>query len=179
MPEVKSTLIRSKEEKEEEERRRKANLGELKLRLKEISYYLRRKRFDAEAKEDPILILQQLGVISLTGFHLGLAQGSWGSNGPDDKSEYKPPIIDFVDMGGKPHSYSDIKTWVNWQAIHPLLQMAHEQLQAKIERLQGKTSLHDEPSVLIGKEEREETEGEKFWRELNEALNKEKGRSRG
>jgi len=120
---------------EEEKKQRNIELGKLKVRIKGINYYLRRKRFDAESKEDPIIILQQLGVISLTGFHLGLAQGSWGSNRIGDKTEYKPPIRDFVDMSGKPHSYSEIKMWENWQATYPLLQMAHEQLQTAVKRL--------------------------------------------
>ena len=139
MPQVESTLIRIKAKKEEEERQRKANIAKLKLRLKEIGRYLHRKRFNAEAKEDPILILQQLGVISPTGFHQGLAKGDWRVNWLYGRFEYKPPIINFVDMVGKPHSYSDIKTWVNWQAIYPLLQMAHEQLQAQVNRLENKT----------------------------------------
>jgi len=139
MPQVESTLIRIKEKEQEEDRQRKANLVKIKLRLKEIGHYLRRKRFDEATKEDPILILQQLGVISATGFPLGLAKGNWRSNGPYGKSKYKPPIEDFVDMVGKPHRYSGIKMWVNWQAIYPLLQMAHEQLQAEVKRLESKT----------------------------------------
>jgi predicted transcriptional regulator len=139
MPLLETNLAEIKKKKEEEKRQRNIELGKLKDRLKGISYYLRRKRFDAEAKEDPILILQQLGVISLTGFHLGPVQGSYESNGLDGKTEYKPPIRDFVDMGGKPHSHSEIKMWVNWQALYPLLQMAHEQLQAAVKRLESKT----------------------------------------
>ena len=139
MPSLETNLAEIQKKKEEEKRQRNIELGKLKARLKGISYYLRRKRFDAEAKEDPILILQQLGVISLTGFHLGSVQGSWESNGLDGKTEYKPPIRDFVDMGGKPHSHSEIKMWVNWQAIYPLLQMAHEQLQIAVKRLESKT----------------------------------------
>jgi hypothetical protein len=135
MPSLERKLAQIQMKKEEERKQRNIELGKLKAMLKRISYYLRRKRFDAEAKEDPILILQQLGVISLTGFHLGLTQGSWESNGLDGKTEYKPPIRDFVDMGGKPHSYSEIKMWVNWQAIYPLLLMAHEQLQTAVKRL--------------------------------------------
>jgi hypothetical protein len=139
MPLLETNLAEIKKKKEEEKRQRNIELGKLKARLNGINYYLRRKRFDAEAKEDPILILQQLGVISLTGFHLGSVQGSWESNGLDGKTEYKPPIRDFVDMGGKPHSHSEIKMWVNWQAIYPLLQMAHEQLQTAVKRLESKT----------------------------------------
>ncbi len=139
MPRLEATLIRIKEKKGEEERQQKANIAKLKLRLKEISRYLHRKRFNGEAKEDPILILQQLGVISPTGFHQGLAKGNWVSNWPYGKFRYKPPIKDFVDMVGRRHSYSDIKSWENWQAIYPLLQMAQEQLQAEVKRLESKT----------------------------------------
>ena len=139
MPLLETNLAEIKKKKEEEKRQRNIELGKLKARLNGISYYLRRKRFDAEAKEDPIVILQQLKVISPTGFYLGPVQGSWESNGLDGKTEYKPPIRDFVDMGGKPHSHSEIKMWVNWQAIYPLLQMAHEQLQAAVKRLESKT----------------------------------------
>ena len=139
MPLLETNLAEIKKKKEEEKRQRNIELGKLKARLNGISYYLRRKRFDAEAKEDPIVILQQLKVISPTGFYLGPVQGSWESNGLDGKTEYKPPIRDFVDMGGKPHSHSEIKVWVNWQAIYPLLQMAHEQLQAAVKRLESKT----------------------------------------
>lgn len=139
MPRVESTLTGIKQRKEEEERQRHADLANLKFRLKEVGHYLRRKRFDEATKEDPILILQQLGVISPTGFHQGLAKGDWRANGPYGRFEYKPPIKDFVDMVGKPHRYSDIKMWVNWQAIYPLLQMAHEQLQAEVKRLESKT----------------------------------------
>ena len=53
-----------------------------------------------------------------------------------------------------------------------------DKIDSKIGKIEGKTSLHDEPSALIGKEECAETEGEKFWRELNEALKKEHGSSR-
>jgi len=139
MPLLETNLAEIKKKKEEEKRQRNIELGKLKARLNGISYYLRRKRFDAEAKEDPIVILQQLKVISPTGFYLGPVQGSWESNGLDGKTEYKPPIRDFVDMGGKPHSHSEIKMWVNWQAIYPLLQMAHEQLQTAVKRLESKT----------------------------------------
>ena len=139
MPQVEATLIQIKEKKEGEERQRKANISKLKLRLKEISHYLRRKRFDEATKEDPILILQQLGVISPTGFHQRLAKGHWRANWPYGRFEYKPPIEDFVDMVGKRHRYSDIKSWVNWQAIYPLLQMAQEQLQAEVKRTKSKT----------------------------------------
>jgi hypothetical protein len=139
MPLLETNLAEIKKKKEEEKRQRNIELGKLKARLNGISYYLRRKRFDAEAKEDPIVILQQLKVISPTGFYLGPVQGSWESNGLDGKTEYKPPIRDFVDMGGKPRSHSEIKMWVNWQAIYPLLQMAHEQLQAAVKRLESKT----------------------------------------
>ena len=139
MSSLERELAEIQKKKEEEKKQRNIELGRLKAKLKEISYYLRRKRFDAAAKEDPIVILQQLGVISPTGFYLGPVQGSWESNGLDGKTEYKPPIRDFVDMGGKPHSYSEIKMWVNWQAIYPLLQMAHEQLQAAVKRLESKT----------------------------------------
>jgi hypothetical protein len=139
MWEVKSMLAEIQMKKEEEQKQRNIEIAKLKARLKRISYYLQRKRFDAAAKEDPIVILQQLGVISPTGFYLWPAQGSWESNGLDGKTEYKPPIRDFVDMGGKPHSYSEIKMWVNWQAIYPLLQMAHEQLQTAVKRLESKT----------------------------------------
>jgi predicted transcriptional regulator len=139
MPRIETTLAEIKKKKEEEKKQRNIELGKLKARLKGISYYLRRKRFDAEAKEDPIVILQQLKVISPTGFYLGPVQGSWESNGLDGKTEYKPPIRDFVDMGGKPHSHSEIKMWLNWQAIYPLLQMAHEPLQAAVNRLESKT----------------------------------------
>jgi 23S rRNA pseudoU1915 N3-methylase RlmH len=135
MSSLERELAEIQKKKEEEKKQRNIELGRLKAKLKEISYYLRRKRFDAAAKEDPIVILQQLGVISPTGFYLWPAQGSWESNGLDGKTEYKPPIRDFVDMSGKPHSYSDIKMWVNWQAIYPLLQMVHEQLQAEVKRL--------------------------------------------
>jgi hypothetical protein len=136
---LETNLAEIKKKKEEEKRQRNIELGKLKARLNGISYYLRRKRFDAEAKEDPIVILQQLKVILPTGFYLGPVQGSWESNGLDGKTEYKPPIRDFVDMGGKPHSHSEIKVWVNWQAIYPLLQMAHEQLQTAVKRLESKT----------------------------------------
>ena len=139
MPQVESTLIRIKEKKEEEERQRKANIAKLKLRLKEVCHYLRRKRFNAEAKEDPFLILQELGIISPTGSYQRPAKGDWVSNWPYGKFQYKPPIRDFVDMVGKTHSYSDIKSWVNWQAIYPLLQMAQEQLQAEVKILESKT----------------------------------------
>jgi len=140
MPQVEATLVGIKKRKEEEERQWHADLGNLKVRLKEIGYYLRRKRFDAAAKEDPILILQELRVISPMGFHYqGPAKGVWESNGLSGKFEYKPPIKDFVDMVGKTHSYSDIKGWVSWQAIHPLLRMAQEQLQAEVKRLESKT----------------------------------------
>ena len=139
MPGVESTLIQIKEKKEEEERQRKANLDKLKLRLKEVGHYLRRKRFDTETKEDPVLILQQLGMISPRGFPLGLAKGDWGANGPHGRFEYKPPIRDFVDMVGKPYRYSDIKTWVNWQSIYPLLETAQERLQAEVKKLESKT----------------------------------------
>ena len=139
MPLLETNLAEIKKKKEEEKRQRNIELGKLKARLNGISYYLRRKRFDAEAKEDPIVILQQLKVISPTGFYLGPVQGSWESNGLDGKTEYKPPIRDFVDMGGKPRSHSEIKMWVNWQAIYPLLQMAHEQLQTAVKRLESKT----------------------------------------
>jgi hypothetical protein len=136
---LETNLAEIKKKKEEEKRQRNIELGKLKARLTEINYYLRRKRFDAAAKEDPILILQQLKVISPTGFYLGPVQGSWESNGLDGKTEYKPPIRDFVDMGGKPHSHSEIKMWVNWQVLYPLLQMAYEQLQTAVKRLESKT----------------------------------------
>ncbi len=139
MPRLEATLTGIKERKEEEERQRKADIAKLKLRLKEISHYLRRKRFDEATKEDPILILQELGVISPAEFHYGLAKGDWRANRPYLILQYKPPITDFVDMVGKPHSYLDIKSWVNWQAIYPLLQLAQEQLQAEVERLESKT----------------------------------------
>ena len=109
MPQVVATLVGIKKRKEEEERQWHADLGNLKVRLKEIGYYLRRKRFDTAAKEDPILILQELRVISPMGFHYqGPAKGVWESNGLSGKFEYKPPIKDFVDMVGKTHSYSYI-----------------------------------------------------------------------
>ena len=133
------TLIRIREKEEEEERQLKANINKLKFRLKEIGRYLHRKRFNEATKEDPILILQQLGVISPTRFHQGLAKGNWVSNWPYGKFQYKPPIRDFVDMVGRRHSYSDIKRWVNWQAIYPLLQMAQEQLQSEVKRTKSKT----------------------------------------
>ncbi len=140
MPQVEATLVGIKKRKEEDERQRHADLANMKFRLKEIGRYLHRKRFNAEAKEDPILILQELRVISPIGFHYqGPAKGVWESNGLSGKSEYKPPIKVFVDMVGKTHSYSDIKSWVNWQAIYPLLQMAQEQLQAEAKRLKSKT----------------------------------------
>jgi len=140
MSRLEATLTGIKEKKEEAERQRNVNLGKLKGRLKEIGYYLRRKRFDAAAKEDPILILQELRVISPTGFYYqGPAKGVWELNGLSGKFEYKPPIKDFVDMVGKPHSYSDIKRWVSWQAIHPLLQMAQEHLQEEVKRTKSKT----------------------------------------
>ncbi len=139
MPRLEATLIRIKEKKEEEERQRKANIAKLKIRLKEVGHYLRRKRFDEATREDPILILQQLGVISPTGFYQRPTKGNWVSNWPYGKFRYKPPIKDFVDMVGKLHSYSDIKSWVNWQAIYPLLQMAQEQLQAEVRRTKSKT----------------------------------------
>ncbi len=139
MPQVETTLVGIKKRKEEEERQRHADLANLKFRIKEIGRYLHRKRFNAEAKEDPILILQELGVISPTGFHQGLAKGDWRANWPYGKFQYKPPIRDFVDMVGRRHSYSDIKSWVNWQAIYPLLQMSQEQLQAEVKRTKSKT----------------------------------------
>jgi hypothetical protein len=138
MPQVETTLAEIKKKKEEEKRQRSIELGKLKFRLKEVAHYLRRTRFYAATKEDPVLILQQLRVISPTGFGQIPAKGSWESNWLPGKLEYKPPIRDFVDMGGKPHSYSEIKMWVNWQAIYPLLQMAHGQLQAAIKKLEDK-----------------------------------------
>ena len=104
MPRLEATLTGIKERKEEEERQRKANIAKLKFRLKEIGRYLHRKRFNAEAKEDPILILQQLGVISPTGSYQRPAKGNWVSNWPYGKFQYKPPIKDFVDIVGKRHS---------------------------------------------------------------------------
>jgi len=139
MPQVEATLVGIKQRKEEEERQRHADLANLKFRLREIGRYLRRKRFNAEAKEDPVLILQELGVISPTGLPQGPAKGEWGSSGLSGKFEYKWPMKDFVDMIGRRHSYSDIKSWVNWQAIYPLLQMAQEQLQAEVKRTKSKT----------------------------------------
>jgi len=139
MPRLEATLVGIKQRKEEEERQRHADLVNLKFRLKEIGRYLRRKRFDAAAKEDPFLILQELGIISPTGSYQRPAKGVWVSNWPYGKFQYKPPIRDFVDMVGRRHSYSDIKSWVNWQAIYPLLQMAQEQLQAEVKRLEIKT----------------------------------------
>ena len=138
MQRLEATLTGIKERKEMEERQRHANIAKLKFRLKEIGRYLHRKRFNAEVKEDPFLILQELGIISPTGFHQGLAKGVWVSNWPYGKFQYKPPVRDFVDMVGKPHSYSDIKSWVNWQAIYPLLRIAQEQLQAEIKRTKSK-----------------------------------------
>ena len=140
MPRLEATLTGIIERKEEEERQRNAKLSKLKVRLNKIGYYLRRKRFDAAAKEDPILILQELGVISPTGFHQGSAKGEWGSSGLSGKFEYKPPVKDFVDIAGKTHYYSDIKTWASWEAAHPLLRIVQERLQAEIERTQKKTS---------------------------------------
>jgi len=138
MPWLQTTLAEIKKEKEEKERQRNIELGKLKARLKEISYYLRRKRFDAAAKEDPILILQKLGVISPTGFDQRPVKGGWESNWPPGRLEYKPPTRYFVDIVGKTHSYLDIKTWVNWQAIHPLLKTANEKIQTEIKRTQSK-----------------------------------------
>ncbi|MFC1861626.1 hypothetical protein ACFLYL_05095 [Chloroflexota bacterium] len=138
MQRLEATLTGIKQRKEEEERQRKANIAKLKLSLKEVGHYLRRKRFDEATKEDPILILQQLGVISPTGFNQGLVKGYWQANWTYGKLQYQPPIRDFVDMVGRSHSYSDIKSWVNWQAIYPLLWMAHEQLQAKIKGTKSK-----------------------------------------
>ena len=79
-------------------------------------------------------------MISPLGFHYQEpAKGVWESNGLSGKFEYKPPIKDFVDMVGKRHSYSDIKGWGSWQAIHPLLRIAQEQLKAELKRLESKT----------------------------------------
>ena len=139
MPQVEATLVGIKQRKEEEERQRHADLANLRFRLKEIGRYLHRKRFNAEVKEDPVLILQELGIIWPTGFYQRLAKGAWVSNWPYGKFQYKPPMGDFVDMVGRRHSYSDIKSWVNWQAIYPLLQMAQEQLQAEVKRMKSKT----------------------------------------
>jgi hypothetical protein len=139
MPRLEATLKGIKQRKEEEERQRHADLANLKFRLKEIGRYLHRKRFNAEAKEDPILILQELGIISPTGFYQRPAKGNWVSNWPYGKFQYKPPIRDFVDMVGRRHSSLAIKGWVNWQAIYPLLQMAQEQLQAEVKRTKSKT----------------------------------------
>ncbi len=139
MQRLEATLVRIKQKKESEEKQRQADLANLKFRLKEIDRYLHRKRFNAEAKEDPLLILQQLGIISPRGSYQRPAKGDWVSNWPYGRFEYKPPIIDFVDMVGRRHSYTDIKSWVNWQAIYPLLQLAQEQLQAEVERTKSKT----------------------------------------
>ena len=139
MSRLEITLVGIKEKKEMEERQRHADLVNLKFRLKEIGRYLHRKMFNAEAKEDPILILQELGIISPTGFYQRPTKGNWVSNWPYGKFQYKPPVRDFVDMVGRSHSYSDIKSWVNWQAIYPLLRMAQEQLQAEVKRTKSKT----------------------------------------
>jgi len=139
MQRLEATLVGIKQRKEEEERQRYVDLANLKFRLKEIGRYLHRKRFNAEAKEDPFLILQELGIISPTGSYQSLAKGAWVSNWPYGKFQYKPPIRDFVDMVGRGHSYSDIKSWANWQAIYPLLRMAQEQLQAEVKRTKSKT----------------------------------------
>ncbi len=139
MPQVEATLVGIKKRKEEDERQRHADLANLKFRLREIGRYLHRKRFNTEAKEDPVLILQELGIISPIGSYQKPAKGDWVSNWPYGKFQYKPPIRDFVDMVGRRHSYSDIKSWVNWQAIYPLLQMAQEQLQAEARRTKSKT----------------------------------------
>ena len=139
MSRLEATLEGIKQRKEEEERQRHADLANLKFRLKEIGRYLHRKRFNAEAKEDPFLIIQEFGIISPTGSYQRPAKGDWVSNWPYGKFQYKPPIRDFVDMVGRRHSYSAIKSWVNWQAIYPLLQMAQEQLQAEVKRTKSKT----------------------------------------
>ncbi len=141
MPQLETTLAEIKKEKEEEKRQRNFELGKLKVRLKGINYYLRRNRFDAAAKEDPLLILQKLEVISPIGFPLGPAKGSWESNWLYGKLEYKPPTRNFVDIVGKTHSNRDIQTWVNWQAIYPLLQAAHQQLQTAVKRLDRKADI--------------------------------------
>ena len=139
MPALERKLAEIQMKKVEEKKQRNIELGKLKARLKEINYYLRRKRFDAAAKEDPILILQKLGVISPTGFDLSPTKGSWEFNWLSGKLEYKPPTRNFADKFGKMYSYHDIQTWVNWQTIYPLLQIAYEQLQAEFKRLENKT----------------------------------------
>jgi len=139
MPQVEATLEGIKQRKEQEERQRHADIANLRFRLKEIGRYLQRKRFNAEAKEDPFLILQELGIISPSDSYQRPAKGDWVSNGPYGKFQYKPPIRDFMDMVGRRHGYSAIKGWVNWQAIYPLLQMAQEQLQAEVKRTKSKT----------------------------------------
>jgi hypothetical protein len=136
MPTLEQKLEEINKKKEEAEKQRDIELSKLKSRIKDIDYYLGRKRFDAASKEDPILILQKLGILTSLGFDPGPTEGHWELNQLSGKSEYQPPTGVFLDMDIKAHNYSEIKMWLSWQNIYPLLRIAHEKLQGEFKRLE-------------------------------------------
>jgi hypothetical protein len=136
MPPLEQKLAEITKKKEDREKQRDIELGKLKSRIREINYYLGRKRFDADSKEDPILILQKLGILTSLRFDLGLTEGHWEVNQLSGKSEYQPPTGTFLDMDIKSHTYAEIKMWLSWQDIDPLLRIAHEKLQVEFKRLE-------------------------------------------
>ena len=144
--------LEKKEQKRKEHERIKGEILKLREYLKQINYYLRRK--DLQAGEDLVLILQQLHIIQpVEGFVFlrvseKLVKGHWLRNRWTGMPYYIPPYHIFIDYGATINRYSkdvtngriykwleDVRYWISWINVRPLLQIKKVQISREITAL--------------------------------------------
>ncbi len=133
------TTLAQKAKEQDERKRRKGETLKLRACLKQINYYLGRKKL--RDGEDPVLTLQQLQIVQPVEASIfprvseKIVRGDWFRNGWTGYSYYSPPMRDFVDYGAKIEGLSnkvsggriykwskDVRFWTSWTNVWPLLE---------------------------------------------------------
>lgn len=126
------------EEKREKDKQIKLMAAELKDKIKVIDHYLGRKRLNEN--EDPVLILQEIGVIQSVTSYNNPATGSWIHSRLGGGKVYIPPYGHFLDVNGQFHADSEVRKWISWPAVRHLLRYAKTRIVEDLQSLSKSTT---------------------------------------